>query len=115
MVTKHEHIQFSLLNDDEHVHPSLRLCPLPSGLVVLLPTEHALLGPWRAEQCKLLVRNTDRSRLGIMALPTPIVVFLRLADDSVREVRSEAEGRSKERLVTKKKVSYPCNVDVALL
>lgn len=51
-----------------------------------------------------------------MALPTTIVVFLGLANDGVGEVRSEAEGRCKERLAKGGKyVSYPYNVDVALL
>lgn len=83
MVAKSEHIEFSFLDDDEHVQPSLALRPLSCGLVVLLAAEHPLLCPWGTEQRELFVGDTDRSIRRIVAVLAPIIVLLSLTYDRI--------------------------------
>ena len=92
MITEHKHVQFALLNDGKHLYPALCLCALAMTFPVLLPRQHALLGPRGTQQSQLIVSDTNIRRVRLFTVDTSdIIVFFPLPDDRLGEVRSETD------------------------
>ena len=95
MFSKREHVQLPSLNDDENVHPVLRLCSLARRLPVLLPEKHPLLGPWRSEKREFFVGDANSRRATIMTAVTSVLILL-FPDDRMRQIGRETKSRSEE-------------------